>query len=86
MIGRRFETAGFDAMVFENCNAIHCCWMLETIDVVFTTADLKVVKICKNVKPWCFAWGGRDSNITVELPGGRLSNCDIEVGDQLDFE
>ena len=86
MIGRRFKNAGFDAMVFENCNAVHCCWMIETIDILFTTADLKVVKICKNVKPWCLAWGGKGSETTIELPAGTLAHCGIETGDCLGFE
>ena len=86
MIGRKFAASPFDAMVFERCNAIHCCWMSETIDVLFVTENLEVTKVCHTVKPWHFANGGSRTAHTVELPAGKLAQCGIKVGDVLEFK
>ena len=86
MIGRRFAVTPFDAMIFEHCNAVHCCWMSEAIDVLFVTSGLEVVKVCSKVKPWCFAAGGKKAEITIELPAGTLAQCGIAVGDILEFK
>lgn len=86
MIGRRFANASFDAMVFEKCNAIHCCWMTEAIDVLFVTPELEVIKVCRNVKPWCFAWANRKNADTVELPAGTLKRYAVKAGDRLEWK
>ena len=86
MIGRSFAREAFDAMVFEKCNAIHCCWMGEAIDVLFLDSRWQVVKCCSSVKPWCFAWGGKQAAITVELPEGTVERTGIVPGDCLKTE
>ena len=85
MIGRKFAASDFDAMIFEKCNAVHCCWMSEAIDVLFVTEELETVKLCHAVKPWQMAWGGKSSAITVELPAGQLAKCGVKNGEQLEF-
>lgn len=86
MMGRKFASAGFDAMVFERCNAIHCCWMREAIDVLFANAELEVVKVCHRVPPWALAWGGKNAVVTIEFPAGTLEACRVNAGDRLEFE
>ena len=86
MIGRKFSSVPFDAMVFERCNAIHCCWMSEAIDVIFVTADLEVVKVCSKLAPWRFASGGRKCAAVIELPAGTAENCGITAGDRLEWK
>ena len=83
MIGRSFAKTPFDAMVFENCNAIHCCWMTESIDVIFVDEKWEVIKLCSKVKPWYFASGGRRSRTTIELPAGKIKSCGLKTGDRL---
>lgn len=85
MIGRRFVSAGFDAMVFENCSAVHCCWMCERIDVVFVSPELTVTKVSPGLRPWFFSCGGRGTQHTIELPAGKVKDFDIKAGDQLKF-
>ena len=86
MIGRKFDTAPFDAMVFEHCSAIHCCWMSEAIDVLFVTSDLEVVKVCSKLAPWRFASGGKRSSTVIELPAGTVNTCAIMPGDRLKWK
>ena len=85
LIGRRFASAGFDAMVFENCNAVHCCWMSEAIDVIFVSRELVVTKVCSGVKPWGIACGGHGTCHTIEIPCGNAEKYEIKVGGQLEF-
>ena len=83
MIGRRFAKVPFDAMVFENCNAVHCCWMSEAIDVIYVNDKLEVVKLYSDLKPWRFASGGRSSCAAIELPAGKIRCCGLKTGDRL---
>ncbi|MBE6357918.1 MAG: DUF192 domain-containing protein [Lentisphaerae bacterium] len=86
MIGRKFAAAPFDAMVFERCNAIHCCWMQEAIDVLFVTPELEVIKVCHGVKPWRFARTSGKNADTIELPAGTLQQFAVKAGDHLEWK
>ena len=85
MIGRRFQTAPFEAMVFENCSAVHCCWMIEKIDVIFVSEEFEVVKVCANVRPWSVVCGGKGAKHTVEIAAGRAESLKLKPGVKLAF-
>ena len=85
MIGRRFKTAPFDAMIFENCNAVHCCWMIEKIDVIFVSKEWNVTRVCSGVRPWSVVCGGKGSVHTVEMAAGRAEELNITTGMTLAF-
>ena len=86
MIGRKFAASPFDAMVFERCNSVHCCWMSEAIDVLFIDTDMEVVRVFSRLKPWKFACGGRKAATTVELPAGTIEKYNITAGDMLKWK
>ena len=82
MIGRRFKTAPFEAMVFENCSAVHCCWMIEKIDVIFVSEEFEVVKVCANVRPWSVVCGGKGCNVCknsgyIEIAGAGMVDPNV---------
>lgn len=83
MIGRSFAKVPFDAMIFEKCNAVHCCWMSEAIDVIFVNDNWEVVRLYSDLKPWRFASGGRISRTAIELPAGKIRCCGLKTGDRL---
>ena len=83
MIGRSFKTAAFDALVFDRCRAVHCCWMSEAIDVLFLSGTMEVLGCCPLLRPWRMASGGRKCRMTVELPAGTLAASGIKKGDRL---
>ncbi len=85
MIGRKFKTAPFDAMIFENCNAVHCCWMTEKIDVIFVSREWGVTRVCSGVRPWSVVCGGKGSVHTVEMAVGRAKELNITTGMTLAF-
>jgi len=83
MIGRRFTS--FDALVFDACGAIHMCFMLIALDVVFVDAEHRVCGLREGLKPWRLA-SARTAVITVELPVGAIAAAATRLGDQLDFD
>ena len=45
-----------EAVVFFNTNGLHTFFMLFDLDIIFLNKELKVIKVCKNVKPWRMVW------------------------------
>jgi len=83
MIGRDFK--GFDAMVFNRCNAIHTMFMSIPLDVIFLNRENRVCAIYPNVKPWRPALRAGDAYAVVELPAGTLEQSETKAGDILDL-
>lgn len=76
---------GFDAMLIENTNSVHNCFVRFSIDLVFINSEWKVVKIIRNFKPWRFSWIYLKARHVVELPAGSLSD-EVEIGDLLEAQ
>lgn len=57
------------ALLLDNCSAIHTFFMRFSIDVIFMDKEKNILKICHNLKPWrvCFCSG---SYYVIELPLG----------------
>jgi uncharacterized membrane protein (UPF0127 family) len=82
LLGRNSLADG-EAMLIEDCNGIHTCFMRFPIDVVFLDAALTVRSIQSGVKPWRFVWGDSLTRKTLELNTGFAEKCRIDVGDKL---
>jgi hypothetical protein len=67
------------------CEAVHCFFMKFTIDVLFLSKDLRVVKARPSLKPWRIS-GSLRAHSTLELPEGTIEATGTKPGDQLDFE
>ena len=85
MIGRPFDQAGFDAMVFPSCSAIHTFFMTFPIDVVFLGTENTVLKTYPDCRPWCPAVRCRGAQSVIELPAGALAHTGTMPGDKLDL-
>lgn len=83
MIGRKFTA--FDAMVFDHCNAIHTCFMTESIDVIFVSKDAKVLKTIQNLSSWRPFVYCKNAFYVIELPLGIISCTGTAEGDLLDL-
>jgi uncharacterized protein len=68
------------------CNAIHTCWMLFSLDVVFLNRDWTVVRIVRNVRPFRFVLGGQAAHSVLEMTAGWLEPNALRVGDRVVFE
>ena len=84
MIGRKFVPGEFDALIFERCDAIHCCFMSITIDVIFIDPEFRVTGLRRSVRPWHFASGAAGSTV-IELPEGSIDQALVELGHRLNL-
>ena len=57
------------------CAMIHMCFMRFAIDAVFLDADLKVLRVVENLKPWLFSPWVRGARSVLELKAGRCGGC-----------
>jgi uncharacterized protein len=80
MIGRKFHTSGFDAMVFTGCNSIHTLFMGQKIDVLFLNTENKVVGMRENLGRWLMCVRCTKAVNTIELPAGVIKHSDTEIG------
>ena len=85
LIGRPFDQAGIDAMVFPSCSAIHTFFMTFPIDVVFLGPENTVLKTYPGCRPWRPAVGCRGAQSVIELPAGALAHTGTLPGDRLDL-
>lgn len=67
------------------CEAVHCFFMKFTIDVLFLSRDLRVVKARPSLKPWRIS-GSLRAYSTLELPEGTIEATGTKPGDLLEFE
>ena len=82
----------FDALILPSCKAIHMYGMRFAIDVLFCSADNRVVHLIEEIKPWRFSPYIRAASFVIELPSGTLkrvpslSGRSIECDDLLRIE
>ncbi|MFA7230827.1 MAG: DUF192 domain-containing protein [Victivallaceae bacterium] len=85
MIGRSFDGAPFDAMVFGNCNTIHSLFMSIPIDVLFIDMGNNICDMRQALPPWVFMVRCRNAFTTIELPCGVINTTGTEIGDKVDL-
>ncbi|MFT6099109.1 MAG: uncharacterized membrane protein (UPF0127 family) [Arenicella sp.] len=73
-----------DAYWFNNCSSIHMFGMSFSIDVIFLSKELQVVKLVENLKPWRVALSTKAKSI-LEVKSGQCEALGLRVGDQLNF-
>lgn len=84
MLTRRFSNS-LDAIVFENCNAIHTFGMRFPLDVIFVDNSSHVAAVCANVAPWKIVSVREKRCTTIELPAGTLSDSLCSIGDIIEI-
>ena len=83
MIGRKFED--FDAMIFNNCNAIHTMFMTDKIDVLFVDRENRICDLRKNLQPWLPLVRAVNASSVIELPENTIERTGTETGDFIDL-
>ncbi len=82
LLGRR-RLPVQSALHLDPCHAIHTCWMLFALDVVFLDRDRAVVRIVRGVRPFRFVLGGRGAHSVLEMTAGWLPANALRVGDRI---
>jgi uncharacterized membrane protein (UPF0127 family) len=83
LLGRSSLPSG-EGILLRPAASIHTFFMRFAIDAVFLDADLRVVGITADLRPWRAA-GKRGAKAVLELPAGECARRGLEVGDQIRF-
>ncbi len=83
MLWRSFS--GFDALLFDRCDAIHMFFMHMPLDVLFMDRENRVCGIRNGLRPWRLAFCA-GAYRTVELPTGAIAASGTCVGDLVSIE
>lgn len=68
-------------------SAIHSFFVFFKFDAVFLNSNKKVVDVREEIKPFTFSiTPSKPSKYLLELPAGKTSELNIEVGDRIDFD
>ncbi|MFN2450620.1 MAG: DUF192 domain-containing protein [Candidatus Baltobacteraceae bacterium] len=74
-----------EGLLIDKCTAIHTVGMRAPIDVIFLDAEMRVVRLCPNVRTFRFAVWCRKARSVVELGRGALQHNDVLPGDVLEL-
>ena len=81
LLGRRELPSG-EGILLKPASSVHMAFMRFPIDAVFLDADMRVLKIAADLKPWRMA-GARRSKSVLEIPAGEAARRGLSVGDRL---
>jgi len=84
LAGRRRLDAGC-GLIIRPSSGIHTFGMLFAIDVVALSKTMQVVKLWRQLPPFRITSVSLKVHSVLELPAGEISNCQIELGDQLEM-
>jgi len=84
LAGRRQLDAGC-GLIIRPSSGIHTFGMLFAIDVVALSKTMQVVKLWRRLPPFRITSVSLKVHSVLELPAGEISNCQIELGDQLEM-
>lgn len=75
---------GGQGLLLSPCNSVHTCFLFYEIDIVYLNRKNEVTKTVSRLKPFrCSA--DFSSYAVLELPGGAISEFDIQVGNKIIF-
>lgn len=72
-----------EGLLLQNCSSIHCCFMRFSIDVVYLSEEMDVVKI-ETVKPWRIGSFVPGAAHVLEMEEGAGS--DLRIGNRICLE
>lgn len=73
------------AMLLSPCSSIHTWFMRFSLDLIFLDKQNRVVRVCRNVKPWGMVWGGASAFKVLELEAGLTNLKFVHEGAQAEF-
>jgi len=85
LMGKRRLDAGCGLLITPS-SGIHTFGMRFPIDAVALNRENKVVRLWQKLVPLRVTTINLKIHSVLELPAGRVTECQIEIGDQLAFE
>jgi uncharacterized membrane protein (UPF0127 family) len=83
LLGRR-SLGDEEGLLLRPAGSIHTAFMHFPIDAVFLDADLRVLRVEGNLRPWRIA-AQRGAKAVVELPAGAAEGMGLAVGMTLEL-
>jgi uncharacterized protein len=83
LLGRR-SLGDDEGLLLRPAGSIHTAFMHFPIDAVFLDADLRVLRVEANLRPWRIA-AQRGAKAVVELPAGTAEGMGLAVGTTLEL-
>jgi uncharacterized protein len=71
-----------EGILLEPGGSIHMFFMRFPIDAVFLDAELRILRVAADLKPWRMA-SKRGAKAVLELPAGRCARVGVREGDRL---
>lgn len=81
LLGRRELPPG-DGMLLRPSGSIHTCFMRFPIDAVFLDAELRVLRVRSELRPWRVA-AARGARAVLELAAGEAGRRGVAPGERL---
>jgi uncharacterized membrane protein (UPF0127 family) len=85
LLGRRNLDTGRGLWI-KPSSGVHTLGMFIPIDVIGLDKQLRVIRIWPNLVPWRLTSVSFKMHSVIELPTGRIQQCDTHVGDLLDIQ
>ena len=81
LLGRPALATG-EGLLLRPAPSIHTWFMRFPIDAVFLDAELRVLRVRSEMRPWRMA-GERGARAVLELAAGEAERCGIRPGERL---
>ncbi len=81
LLGRR-SLSGREGVLLRPTASVHTAFMRFPIDVVFLDADMRVLRVVVDLKPWRAA-GCRGARAVLELSAGESERRGVRPGDRI---
>ena len=85
LLGRRQISAG-GGLWIKPSSGVHTIGMKFPIDVIGLNSKREVIKLWPNLKPWRMSPISLRLRSVIELPAGRIAECQVELGDKLEID
>jgi hypothetical protein len=85
LLGRKGLKQG-SGLLIKPSSGVHTFGMSFAIDIVTLDRDYRVLGVFENTGPWTIRGLSLKTRSVLELPAGRIQECNIEPGDTLTLE
>jgi len=75
-----------EGLILKPCSSIHTFFMRFSIDVLFLDKNMQITRLFQNMPPnrlGSIVWA---SLMAIELPAGKISQTNTQVGDIIEFK
>jgi len=72
-------------ILLKPCNSVHMFFMRYALDIIFLDKDMRILRICHNLKPWHISPIVWKADSVLECPAGLAEQHGLDIGDELEL-